>query len=61
MGQGFSIKKPPAILVYLNLLCTQAKYVGVLDIDSPIKERFDEEDRKGLQRLVEILENSCDF
>ena len=37
------------------------KVVGVLDIDSPIKERFDEEDKKGLQKLVEILENSCDF
>ncbi len=37
------------------------KIVGVLDIDSPLKGRFDEEDQAGLQRLVEILEKGCDF
>lgn len=35
--------------------------VGVLDIDSPIKNRFDEEDNVGLQRLVDILEKTCEF
>ena len=30
--------------------------VGVLDIDSPIFERFDESDRVGLEELVKILE-----
>ncbi|MBO5177624.1 MAG: GAF domain-containing protein [Lachnospiraceae bacterium] len=35
--------------------------VGVLDIDSPIVARFDEEDREGLQKLVEILEKACEF
>jgi len=30
--------------------------VGVLDIDSPVFERFTEEDRKGLQAFIEILE-----
>ena len=29
--------------------------IGVLDIDSPITNRFDEEDEKGLQQFVEIL------
>jgi GAF domain-containing protein len=29
--------------------------LGVLDIDSPITDRFDDEDRKGLERIVEIL------
>lgn len=35
--------------------------VGVLDIDSPVLSRFDEEDKKGLQKLVEILEQACEF
>lgn len=35
--------------------------IGVLDIDSPVKNRFDEADAAGLLRLVEILENACDF
>ncbi len=35
--------------------------VGVLDIDSPLIARFDEEDKEGLQKLVEILEEACDF
>lgn len=30
--------------------------IGVLDIDSPILARFDEEDQAGLTRFVEILE-----
>ena len=37
------------------------KVVGVLDIDSPYIARFDEEDKEGLQKLVEILEKTCDF
>ena len=31
------------------------KLLGVLDVDSPVKARFDEEDQKGLQRYVDIL------
>ena len=30
--------------------------VGVLDIDSPLKERFDETDREGLEQFVRVLE-----
>lgn len=37
------------------------KVVGVLDIDSPILNRFDEEDKEGLKKLVEILEKTCEF
>ncbi|WP_461815915.1 GAF domain-containing protein [Faecalimonas sp.] len=32
------------------------KIIGVLDIDSPIFSRFDEEDKKGLEMLVKVLE-----
>ena len=35
--------------------------VGVLDIDSPLLARFDQEDKEGLQNLVEILEQACEF
>ena len=42
-------------------ICKDGKIVGVLDIDSPIVARFDEEDREGLQKLVEILEKACEF
>ena len=35
--------------------------IGVLDIDSPIFARFDEEDKEGLQTLVAILEKACAF
>ena len=37
------------------------KVTGVLDIDSPYIARFDEEDKEGLQKLVEILEKACAF
>lgn len=37
------------------------KVVGVLDIDSPYVARFDEEDKEGLQKLVTILEKTCEF
>jgi len=33
--------------------------VGVLDIDSPVLSRFDEEDQEGLEKIVKILEDSC--
>ena len=37
------------------------KIVAVLDIDSPMLNRFDKEDKEGLLALVQILENACDF
>ncbi|MFV0341610.1 MAG: GAF domain-containing protein [Anaerocolumna sp.] len=35
--------------------------VGVLDIDSPIKNRFDEIDQINLEEIVRMLENACDW
>lgn len=32
------------------------KIIGVLDIDSPVTARFDEEDREGLKKVVTIIE-----
>ncbi|MGL6174159.1 MAG: GAF domain-containing protein [Cellulosilyticaceae bacterium] len=37
----------------------KGRIVGVLDIDSPIKERFDEVDAYYLERVVKILEEKC--
>ncbi len=35
--------------------------VGVLDIDSPILGRFDDQDQQGLERVTQILLRRCDF
>ena len=40
---------------------SKGRVVGVLDIDSPIFNRFTPEDEKGLLALVKILENNCNF
>ena len=37
------------------------RIVGVLDIDSPIIQRFDEVDKEGLEEVVRILETSCNW
>lgn len=34
----------------------KGKIIGVLDIDSPILARFDEEDQEGLEQVVEVME-----
>jgi GAF domain-containing protein len=39
----------------------EGKLMGVLDIDSPIKERFDEIDAKGLQKFVDTLNKYMDW
>ncbi len=38
----------------------QARLIGVLDVDSPQLARFDEEDKAGLENLVELLLSSSD-
>ena len=37
------------------------RIVGVLDIDSPIKDRFDTIDREGLEEFIRVLEKGCDW
>lgn len=32
--------------------------IGILDIDSPILNRFDEDDKNGLQKIVDLLQGS---
>ncbi len=36
-----------------------ATIVGVLDIDSPLLERFDEEDKVGLEAFAAVLQKGC--
>ena len=38
-------------------LMKQGEIIGVLDIDSPIVNRFSEEDRNGLEEFVKTLLN----
>lgn len=42
--------------IVLPIHNSEGEVVGVLDIDSPILERFDEEDKQGLLELVTVLE-----
>lgn len=35
--------------------------VGVLDLDSTVLATFDEEDRIGLEGIVDILSRACDW
>ena len=39
----------------------EGRILGVLDIDSPVLGRFDEDDRKGLERIVDLLQKQCDW
>lgn len=42
-------------------MIVDGKVVGVLDIDSPIKDRFSPQDQKVLEEVVKILEAGCDW
>jgi L-methionine (R)-S-oxide reductase len=37
------------------------RLIGVLDLDSPLAGRFDDEDAKGLERLVSVLVESTEW
>lgn len=40
-------------------IIAQDKIAGVLDIDSPIPDRFDDDDVKGLEEVVRLLSKGC--
>jgi len=42
-------------------LIRDGKIYGVLDLDSPVLERFSEEDQQGLEKIVELLIQHCDW
>lgn len=35
--------------------------LGVMDMDSPVKNRFDTEDQQGLEKLCQMLVQACDW
>lgn len=37
------------------------RLIGVMDIDSPVKERFDFQDQQGLEKLCALLAEGCDW
>ena len=43
--------------IVVPLFDKEGSVIGVLDIDSPKKARFDESDRLGLEKFAKILEN----
>jgi GAF domain-containing protein len=45
--------------IVLPVFCN-GEIIGVFDLDSPITHRFDQDDKDGLQALVDILETSFD-
>ena len=59
---------PPEALIHQDIaqgcsyVCEEdGRVIGVLDIDSPLKDRFTEEDLEGLSEAVRILEAACEF
>lgn len=42
-------------------LRTPTKTIGVLDLDSVAHGTFDEADKRGLERIAEILQTACDW
>ena len=42
-------------------LAVDGRLLGVLDLDSPILDRFDERDLAGLSRMCELLLSRCDW
>lgn len=42
-------------------MCLNGKLVGVLDIDSPVKGRFDKQDQDGLEEFARILTNGINW
>jgi GAF domain-containing protein len=41
--------------VVVPIVLADGSLLGVLDLDSPLLNRFDEEDARGLERLVAVL------
>lgn len=47
--------------IVIPLIDTNGNLLGVLDIDSPILNRFSEEDARGLERIAKIVERAADI
>ncbi|WWD18723.1 hypothetical protein CI109_103177 [Kwoniella shandongensis] len=47
--------------IVLPLLSTDGSVIGVLDLDSTALNTFDEHDKEGLEKVVELLQAGCDW
>ncbi|WVR06575.1 hypothetical protein IAU60_003607 [Kwoniella sp. DSM 27419] len=47
--------------IVLPLLNGRGEVIGVLDLDSTNLSSFDEHDKSGLEKVVHILQNGCDW
>ena len=47
--------------VVIPLFDSKGDLVGVFDLDAPVKNGFDSEDRRGLTKICEILAKCCDW
>ena len=47
--------------IVVPLLNERGRLIGVLDLDSPLRGRFDADDRAGLERLVEVFAAATDL
>ena len=55
------VTSPVIRLPILRSFRSAGRIVGVLDIDSPVLNRFSEEDEKGLSDLVMCIGDKVDF
>ena len=46
--------------IVIPLIWSDAKLLGVLDLDSPELARFDDDDRRGLEQLAAVFTNSVE-
>ena len=46
--------------IVVPLVSKEGRLIGVLDLDSPLMGRFDDDDRAGLERLAEVFVASTD-
>jgi GAF domain-containing protein len=46
--------------IVIPLITRESKLLGVLDLDSPELARFDDDDRRGLERLAAVFTNSIE-
>ena len=47
--------------IVIPLVLPDGRLIGVLDIDSPMKDRFSQEDQKGLEHFAEVLCKTTDW
>ncbi len=47
--------------IVIPLILPDGRLIGVMDIDSPVKDRFSPEDQKGLEAFAQVLYETADW